>query len=68
MIIVNQKLWQEAPQDVKRICHEVMAGPLARVLLKYPNDHPKHPGYRFGWAGPDKGKAETVATNLDSWL
>lgn len=67
MTIVNQQLWDLAPEDVKQAALAAFAGPLARVLVLFPDDHPKHPGYRISWYGPYQG-SQTVATNLDSWL
>lgn len=67
MTIINQALWDAAPDDVKHYALRSFSGPIARMLVKFPDDHPKHPGYRLTWLGGYHG-SENVATNLDTWI
>lgn len=69
MTIVNQTLWDAAPESVRESSRSVMVGtPLAKVLLYFPPGHPKYPNeYKITWLGP-MPDATTVATNLDDWL
>lgn len=67
MTIINRKLWDAAPQSFRDHCRDRNQS-LAFVALKFPDDHPQYPGqYKTSWAGPRKD-AETVATNLETWL
>lgn len=69
MTIVNQKLWDTAPEGIRQSACAVMIGAsTARILLYFPPEHPQYGGnYKISWLGP-RPDAITVATNLETWL